>query len=129
SRDAGLEALLSAQVPNPMAGLLPGSTINGATVQRQQLLRPMLQFGTITLEEYSGTDRYKAATVQIDKRFRGVNSLTAQYTWSSLRDTLNFLNPQNGEREDRISANDRPHRFSGAGTWLLPFGREHKWGS
>jgi hypothetical protein len=129
SRDTGVEASLSAQVPNPMASLVPGSTINGATVQRQQLLRPMPHFGTIMVEEYSGTDRYKAATVQIDKRFRGVNSLTAQYTWSSLRDTLNFLNPQNGEREDRVSPNDRPHRFSGAATWLLPFGREHKWGS
>ena len=44
------------------------------------------------------------------------NSLTAQYTRSSLRDTLNFLNPQDGVLEDRVSPNDRPHRFSGAAT-------------
>jgi len=129
SRDAALETSLSAQVPNPMAGLLPGSTINGATVARNQLLRPFPQFGTISVEEYSGSDRYQAATVQIEKRFRGVNSLTAEYTRSSLHDTLNFLNPQDGQLEDRVSPNDRPHRFSAGGTWRLPFGREQKWGS
>ncbi|HEY1305534.1 MAG TPA: carboxypeptidase-like regulatory domain-containing protein [Vicinamibacterales bacterium] len=128
-RDAALESSLSAQVPNPMVGLLPGSTINGATVARNQLLRPFPQFGTISIEEYSGSDRYQAATVQIEKRFRGVNSLTAEYTRSSVHDKLNFLNPQNGQLEDRISPNDRPHRFSAGGTWRLPFGRDQKWGS
>ena len=108
--------------------MLPGSTINGATVQRQQLLRPFPEFGTISAEEYR-SDRYHAATVQIEKRFRGLNSLTAQHTWSSLRDTLNYLNPQDGVLEDRVSPNDRPHRFSGAATFLLPFGRGQKWGS
>ena len=129
SRDAALESTLSAQVANPMAGLLPGSTINGATVARNQLLRPFPEFGTISVEEYSGSDRYKAATVQFEKRFRGANSFTAQYTRSSIRDTLNFLNPQTGELEDRVSPNDRPHRFSTGGIWRLPFGKQQKWGS
>jgi hypothetical protein len=67
--------------------------------------------------------------VQVDKRFRGLNSLTAQYTWSRLRDDLNYLNPQDGVLEDRVSPNDRPHRFSAATTIGLPFGRSQKWGS
>jgi len=67
--------------------------------------------------------------VQLDKRFRGLNLLTAQYTWSRLRDTLNLLNPQDGILEDRVSPNDRPHRFSAATTIGLPFGRNQKWGS
>ena len=128
-RDTATEALLSGNVPSPFTGLLPGSTINGATVQRQQLLRPFPEFGTISVEEYAGSDRYHAATVQIEKRFRGRNSLTAQYTRSSLRDTLNYLNPQDGELEDRVSPNDRPHRFSGSARSWLPFGRGQKWGS
>lgn len=33
-------AALTSSVPNPMAGLVPGTGINGGTVQRQQLLRP-----------------------------------------------------------------------------------------
>ena len=48
SRDNATEALLTGNVPSPFTGLLPGSTINGATVQRQQLLRPFPEFGTIT---------------------------------------------------------------------------------
>ncbi len=32
---------LQTQVPNPMAGLLPGSSLNSATVQRQFLLTPI----------------------------------------------------------------------------------------
>ena len=32
------------QVPNPYQGLLPGTPFNGATVPRQQLVRPFSQF-------------------------------------------------------------------------------------
>ncbi len=40
SRDADQEAYLTQSVPNPYKGLLPGTTINGSTVQRRQLLQP-----------------------------------------------------------------------------------------
>jgi len=128
SRDAAVESNLSTNVPNPMAGLLPGSTINGATVAKSQLLRPYPEFGTFAIEEYGGSDRYHAATVQLEKRFRSGNSLTAQYTRSSLHDTLNYLNPQDGVLEDRVSPNDRPNRFSIGTSLRLPFGRSEHWG-
>lgn len=32
-------------VPNPFAGLIPGTSLNGATITRGQLLRPFPQFG------------------------------------------------------------------------------------
>ena len=128
SRDAAVESSLSANVPNPFAGLLPGSTINGATVARSQLLRPYPEFGTFAIEGYNGSDRYDAITFQLEKRFRSGNSLTAQYTRSSLHDKLNYLNPQNGELEDRVSPNDRPNRFSMGTSLRLPFGRNERWG-
>jgi len=128
SRDVANEAFLSANVPNPFAGLLAGSTINGATVARSQLLRPFPQFGTFSIEEYNGSDRYNAATLQVEKRFRSGNSFTAQYTRSSLHDKLNYLNPQDGVLEDRVSPNDRPNRFSVGTSLRLPFGREERWG-
>jgi hypothetical protein len=128
SRDTANESFLTANVTSPFAGLLPGSTINGATVQRQQLLRPYPEFGTLAIEEYGGSDRYNAATIQFDKRFRSGNSLTAQYTRSSLRDKLNYLNPQDGILEDRVSPNDRPNRFSIGTSLRLPFGHSEKWG-
>jgi hypothetical protein len=128
SRDTANESFLSANVANPFAGLLPGSTINGATVARSQLLRPYPEFGTFAIEEYNGSDRYSAGTIQVEKRFRSGNSFTAQYTRSSTRDRLNYLNPQDGALEDRVSPNDRPNRFSIGTSLRLPFGRGEKWG-
>jgi hypothetical protein len=128
SRETAVESLLSANVTNPFAGLLAGSTINGATVARAQLLRPFPEFGTFGIEEYHGSDRYDAGTLQIEKRFRSGNSLTAQYTRSALRDKLNYLNPQDGVLEDRVSPNDRANRFSIGTSLRLPFGRSERFG-
>ncbi len=128
TRDNAVETNLSANVTSPFQGLLPGSTINGATVQRQQLLRPYPEFGTFGIEQYVGSDRYNALTLQLDKRFRNGNSFTMQYTHSSLHDKMNYLNPADGILEDRVSPNDRPNRFSVGGSVGLPFGREGKWG-
>lgn len=127
-RDTAQESFLSQNVANPFQGLLAGSTMNGANVQRQQLLRPFPQFGTFNIEEYVGADEYNAGTVQLQKRFRHGNSITTQYTRSSSRDSLSHLNPSNGELEDRVSPNDRPHRFSVGSVMRLPFGRNQKWG-
>jgi hypothetical protein len=129
ARDAVTESFLTAQVANPFAGLLPGSTINGATVQRQQLLRPFPEFGTFGIEQYTGTDSYHGVSVQLDRRFRGGNSFTIQYTRSRSRDQLKYLNPADGTLEDRVSPNDRPNRLSVGSSMLLPFGRSQRWGS
>src|SRR5207302_8750413 len=41
-------AALNRAVPNPFAGLLPGTTLNGPTTTQQQLLLPFPQFQGIT---------------------------------------------------------------------------------
>ncbi len=128
-RDTANEALLTQQVANPFAGLLPGSTLNGATVQRQQLLRPFPEFGPFGIEENTGSDRYQAASVQLERRFKSGNSFTIQYTRSSLHDRLKYLNPADGVLEDRTSPNDRPNRLSLGSSIRLPFGHDQKWGS
>ena len=51
-----------------------------------------------------------------------------QYTRSSLRDKLNYLNPADGQLEDRVSPNDRPNRLSIGTSLRLPFGHGQKWG-
>ena len=128
-RDAANETFLSGTVPNPFRNLLPGSGINGATVARSQLLRPHPQFLSIITEEYRGSDQYQAGTIRLEKRFQSGNSLVTSYTRSEARDKLNFLNPSNGELEDRISPNDRPNRFTLGATLALPFGKDRRWGS
>ncbi|MBV9497057.1 MAG: TonB-dependent receptor [Acidobacteria bacterium] len=143
TRDTAQEAFLSQAVPNPFAGLLPGTTINGTTIARSQLLRPYPQFlggaangavsGTGTLsvgtEEYVGSDKYDAGSIRIEKRFSGGNSVIATYTRSKLTDKLNYLNPGNGILEERTSPNDRPNRATLGGTMELPFGHGRKFGS
>ena len=47
-RDDATNNRLTQQVPNPFAGLLPGTGLNGANVARSQLLRPYPQFTGIS---------------------------------------------------------------------------------
>ena len=92
ARDTAFENTMSATFPNPFAGLLPGSTLNGATISRANLLRPYPHFGsTFTVERYEGSDSYNAGTIQLQKRFSNGNSISTPYTRSSLRDELNYL--------------------------------------
>jgi hypothetical protein len=129
TRDAAHESFLSAPVANPFQGLLPGTSFNGATVARSQLLRPFPQFQSVITEEYVGSDRYHAGTILVQKRFAGGNSLLATYTRSRLRDRLNFLNPSQPVLEDRVSPDDRPNRLTLGATYRLPFGAGQKWGA
>jgi hypothetical protein len=128
-RDTANETFLSTQVASPFVGLLPNSTLNTATVQRSQLLRPFPEFSTFGIETYTGSDVYRGLTLQLERRFRSSNSFTMQYTRSQTRDQMKYLNPQLDTLEDRVSPNDRPNRFSIGSTALLPFGSGHKWGS
>ncbi len=127
TRDVANEALLSQQRAQSRSRAIPGmGSVN--TVQRSQLMRPYPQFGTISIEKYDGTDEYNAVSLQFDKRFKGGNSLTVQYTRSHLRDKLNYLNPADNILEDRVSPNDRPNRLSIGTSLQLPFGRDGHWG-
>jgi len=135
-------------VPQPVGGqsvqgLLPGTTLNGATTTRAQLLRAYPQVsgrreqngavagtGTISVgtEEYRGSDHYQAGTILIEKRFTGHNSLTASLH-PVARDRPHQL-PQSGRRhpgEPRLS-NDRRIATLG-GIVDLPFGHGQKYGS
>jgi carboxypeptidase family protein/TonB-dependent receptor-like protein len=152
TRDTANESYLSAQVPNPFRGLLPGTSLNGATITRGQLLRLYPQFlggsnngtllnaqgnigvggtGSVGTEEYTGSDLYDAGSIRIEKRFSNGNSLLATYTRSRARDKLGYLNPSdpNAQLEDRVSPNDRPNRVSVGATFAFPFGHGRKWGS
>jgi len=129
TRDAANNTFLTAPVANPFAGLLPGSGMNGATTPRSNLLKAYPHFAAISIERYEGSDSYNAGTIQLQKRFRNGNSLSTQYTRSSLHDKLNYLNPSDGILEDRISPNDRPDRFSIGSVVRLPFGKDERWGS
>ena len=116
-------AALTASVPNPMAGLVRGTGLNGATVQRQQLLRPFPQFTGITLLNRSiGESRYDSLQALLSKRLsKGVNFSVA-YTWSRTFEKRTFANAQDDFLQKLPAQWDIPHNLQLNGVYELPFG-------
>ncbi|HEU0119116.1 MAG TPA: TonB-dependent receptor [Bryobacteraceae bacterium] len=119
----GSAALLE-QVPNPLAGRLPGSAFNGATVPRQQLLRPFPQFAGITQDRHTiGWSNYNSLQLRVEKRMsRGVHMLLS-YTFAKSIEAVNYLNPQDqfGQLASVLTSVDSPQRAVISGGWDLPF--------
>jgi hypothetical protein len=129
-RDQNNINFLSQQVTNPFAGLLPGTGLNGARIQLQQLLRPFAQFngdGGVTMNtDNFGSSYYHGLQARLEKRFANGFSWLANYQWARTIERRSFLNNQDFAPEKRIADEDRPHRFVATGVYLLPFGRGQK---
>jgi outer membrane receptor protein involved in Fe transport len=128
-RDDATINFLTTNVTNPFAGLLPGETLNSATVQRLQLLKPYPQFNDIFGHAFDGTNRYDAAQFRVERRFRKGYTFMAAYTWSRLMEQVSRLNDTDTTYENRVSRDDMPHRFTMNGIWELPFGRDRAFAS
>ncbi|HXW07081.1 MAG TPA: TonB-dependent receptor, partial [Vicinamibacterales bacterium] len=126
-RDQATINFLTQQVANPFRGLIPGTGFNGATIQRQQLLRPFPHFGNVQTNNDDGTSTYHSAQFKVEKRFTRGYTVLAAYTWSSFKERTNLLNPTDTVYEERFSNFDVPHRFVISGIWELPFGRGRRY--
>ncbi len=117
-------AELSRNAPNPLAGLIPGTSLNGATVQRQQLLRPYIQFlGINELNRSEGMSKYDSFQLMVYKRLsRGLNFSVA-YTNSKTLEQASYANAQDVQLEKVIAAWDVPQNLQLNGVYELPFGR------
>ncbi len=129
TRDQTTINYLTATVPNPFRNLIPGTGLNGATVQRQQLLRPFPHFGTINTFRFDGSSDYQSGQVRVEKRFSRGYTLLASYTWSKFLEEVSFLNEVDTDYERRIQGADIPHRVVVSGIWEVPFGRGRRWGT
>jgi hypothetical protein len=132
SRTAAMNAnntFLTGSVPNPFAGLIPGTSLNNATISRSQLLRPYPQFLDIRTTFNDGKSWYNSAQVGLQKRFSRGYTLGVSYTWSRWEQATELLNPDDDEPTRMISDLDVPHRLSLSGILELPFGRGRRWGS
>jgi Carboxypeptidase regulatory-like domain/TonB dependent receptor-like, beta-barrel len=128
-RDQANIDFLNASVANPFAGLLPGTTITGATVARSQLLRPFPQFTGVTTSATDGTTRYKSLQTKLERRFLKGYTLLVGYTWSKFTESTTKLNATDTQYETRPSSSDVPHRISISGIWELPFGHGRRFGA
>jgi hypothetical protein len=129
SRDNTTNNFLTAQVSNPFRNLLPGTSNNGATIARSQLLRPFPEFGNIGSIRNDGSSIYHGGQFRAEKRFSKGYTFLAAYTWSKYIERVFLLNVQDTDLERRISRDDIPHRFVASGIWELPFGKGRKWGA
>jgi hypothetical protein len=114
-------------VPNPFAGLLPGTSLNGATVQRRQLLLPFPQFTSVTMAlENVGKVWYDSLQASVERRTVGGLTVIGSYTFSKTLGALGFLNNQDAEPAKSVTDFDRPHVFVLSGVYQLPFGRDRR---
>jgi hypothetical protein len=125
-------AYFNQQVPNPMAGLLPGSGINGANVPRQVLLNAYPHFSQVTLTNVPiGSQSYHSLQAKASRRFANGFSGQFSYTFSKTLERIAPLNPQDINvtslqgtgLEQRLQQWDIPHTFSALVTYELPFGK------
>jgi hypothetical protein len=131
-------AYFNEQVANPMAGLLPNSSLNGSTLTRGQLLVAYPQYTQVTMTDVPiGRSSYHSLQSRLSKRFANGFMFQAAYTWSkSLEATtlqnnqdVNLSNLTGTPLEQRLVSYDIPHKFSIQGIYELPFGRHRMFGS
>lgn len=127
-RDDATNNFLTQQVPNPYAGLLPGTNINGANVARTQLLRPYTQFTSITASETIGTSDYASFQGRVERRMANGFTVQLAYTWSKTMIETGFLNSFDQALERVIGPFDRTHVLVTSGIVEVPFGRSRHWG-
>ena len=118
---------LNQQVPNPFAGLIPGTGLDNATVARSQLLRPYPQFTGFSTEQLNtGNIWYNSLQVTATKRYSHGLSFTTTYTLSKNIEAVDYLNAQDPGPTRTLVDWDRTHRLVIAPSYELPFGKGRK---
>ena len=132
------QALLT-RVPNPYLGSIPASSsLGGATITQQQLLRPFPRFTTVALfRDNVGNSSYNAFAVKLEKRLSRGFSMNASYTFSKLMDDASSVFSQtiftgpvlnstgaadayNRHLERDVSSGDIPQVFALGWTYDIP---------
>jgi len=129
-RDQTTINALAAVVPNPLSGLLPGTTLNGSTTAVSNLLRPFPEFTGVSVNDLNnGGSYYHSLNVKIQKRLTRGLQFVMNYDYSRLMERISYLNGGSYALEKRVSVYDRPNSFVLSGTYELPFGRGKQYGS
>jgi len=122
-RDQARIDYLSSNVPNPFAGLLPGTSLNGTSIARSQLLRAFPQFAGVSFRDYQGYSWYHALQVRGERRFRAGFTALVGYTWSKTMGATEYINAGDPVPYRSIQSSDRPHHLTFSGIFELPFGK------
>jgi hypothetical protein len=86
---------LLAQVPNPMARKIPGSSLNNTTIAYQSLQIPYAEFGGITESTHAiGKSLYNSLQVSVEKRLQAGLQGRMSFTWNKIMQETGYLNDQ-----------------------------------
>ena len=126
AQNLALGSKLNTTVTNPFAGLLPGTSLNGATITLQQSLLPYPQFTGVTEADLPiGHTWYNALQVRIERRFANGLFLLLSYTNSKNMQASSFLNAQDGTGAGallrQLTTSDQPQNLRISGGYRLPF--------
>jgi hypothetical protein len=132
-------AALLTRVPNPYFGQIPASSsLGGATITQQQLLRPFPRFTNVALfRDNVGNSSYNAFAVKLERRLARGLTMNAAYTFSKLLDDASSVFSQTiftgpvlnstgaADAYDRhlekdVSSGDIPQVFAAGWTYDVP---------
>jgi len=122
-RDQATINNLTTNVPNPFAGLLPGTGLNGSVISKQQLLSPYPQFTSVNSTAHNGQAWYNGLVFRTEKRLSNGLVVQASYTRSKLIEAIAFLNAADPNPVRAISNQDFPNNITASWVWEMPFGR------
>jgi hypothetical protein len=134
-----LGSTLLTRVSNPFVGIVPASSsLGGATIAQQQLLRPFPKFTTVALFRNNvGNSNYNALAMKFERRLSRGLAINAAYTFSKLLDdastvfsqtiftgpvlnTTGAADAYNRHLEKDVSTGDIPHVFSAGWVYDIP---------
>ena len=104
-------AYFNTQVANPMAGLVPNSGLNNATLTRAQLSYAFPQYSQVTITDVPiGSQRYDSAQFKVTKRFSHGFTTTVAFTVGKALEQISTLNAQdvNVAQPDQLHAGKAP---------------------
>ena len=123
-RDNATINALAAVVPNPLSGLLPGTSLSGSTAALSTVIRPLPEFSGVTESTLTnGGSYYDSLNVKLQKRFSKGLVLVLNYDHSRLMERVSYLNGGSYALEKRVSTYDRPNSLVISETYELPVGR------
>ncbi len=122
-RDQARIDYLTQTVANPLAGLIPGTTMTGATTTRPMLLMAYPQFSSVSYKDPQGYNWYHALQVRAERRFSHGFTMQVGYGFAKSMEALTRLNSGDPLPYRTLSTYDRPHQFELSSIVELPFGQ------